>query len=55
MPNEWREQRAISTQMSHSSYKDTRHSYQRAVQLYGVKHNMLFPLRPKPAVLIPKY
>lgn len=52
-PKEVREQRAISTQMNHSSFNATRPSYQNAVRNYGTQNGMLFPLRPLPATVIP--
>jgi RHS repeat-associated protein len=53
VPKEKREQRAVSTQIKHTSYNGTRPSFQRAIESYGQKHGMIFPLKPNPAVLIP--
>jgi uncharacterized protein RhaS with RHS repeats len=53
MPKDRREQRAVSTQMKHESFKGTRPGFQRAVIEYGKKYGMLFPLTPRPAVVTP--
>lgn len=52
-PKETREQRAISTQMNHSSFIGTRPEYQNAIRSYGIQHAMIFPLRSLPAIVIP--
>ncbi len=53
VPENRREQREISTQMKHESFKGTRSGFQRAVKRYGQKHGMIFLIKPKPAILIP--
>ncbi len=47
VPENRREQRAISTQMKHESFKGTRSGFQRAVKRYGQKHGMIFLIKPK--------
>ncbi|NLM68104.1 MAG: hypothetical protein GX180_13170 [Enterococcus sp.] len=53
VPLDIREQRAVSAQMKHESYQGTRPGFQRAVVKYGKKFGMLFPLTPKPPVVVP--
>jgi len=52
-PSSIREQRAISTQINHSTFNSTRTSYQNAVRIYGIQNGMLFPLSPRPAIVTP--
>jgi len=52
VPKNKREQRAISAQMKHESFKGTIFGFQRSVKNYGREHGMIFPIKPKPAVLI---
>ncbi len=46
------ESRAVSNQMKHSSFKGTRTGYQKAVKSYGLKHGMLFPIKPRTVIII---
>lgn len=41
------EQRAVTSQMNHPSYKDTRKGFQEAMRNYGEKFGMVFPIEPK--------
>jgi hypothetical protein len=41
------EQRAITSQMDHPSWKDTRKGFQDAILNYGIKFGMIFPMKPK--------
>jgi len=53
MSRERLEQRAVSAQIGHSSYKGTRPGFQESVRNYGKSYGMLFPIKPRTAFLIP--
>ena len=46
-PREVREQRAISTQMNHKSFKNTRPEFKNSIIEYGKQYHMLYLLTPK--------
>jgi len=53
LPINQSERRAVSTQMKHESFEGTRPAFQQAVKRYGEKYEMIFPMKPKPVILIP--